>query len=89
MIINNAEITFAYMDNKNEIAVLLGNNIKRIIAEKGLKTRIIAGELDIDPATLRKYMNGDFVMGVDKLVKIAKALNVDMNELFLPQPPTI
>ena len=77
------------MDNKNEIAVLLGNNIKRIIAEKGLKTRIIAGELDIDPATLRKYMNGDFVMGVDKLVKIAKALNVDMNELFLPQPPTI
>ncbi|KAF2520050.1 helix-turn-helix transcriptional regulator [Flavobacterium salilacus subsp. salilacus] len=70
------------MDNKNEIAVLLGNNIKRIIAEKDLKTRIIAGELNIEPSTLRKYMNGDFVMGVDKLYKIAEALDVDMNELF-------
>ena len=67
---------------KNEIAVLVGQNIKRIIQAKNFKTRIIAEKCDIEVATLRKYINGDFVMGVDKLYRIANALGVDMNELF-------
>lgn len=78
---DDAEFTFDYME-KNEIAVLIGKNIKRIIEEKNFKTRVIAEKCDMEPATLRKYINGDFVMGVDKLYKIKLALEVEMNELF-------
>lgn len=78
---DDAEFTFDYME-KNEIAVLVGKNIKRIIQEKNFKTRVISEKCDMEPATLRKYINGDFVMGIDKLDRIAKALDVDMNELF-------
>ena len=67
---------------KNEIAIKVGNNIRRVIKDNDLKTRIVAEKCDIEVATLRKYINGDFVMGIDKLYKIAQALEVEMNELF-------
>lgn len=67
---------------KNEIAILVGNNIRRIIKDKDFKTRSVAEKCDIEVATLRKYINGDFVMGIDKLHKIATALEIEINELF-------
>lgn len=60
----------------------VGNNIKEIIKEKNLKVRHVAHDSDLDIEALRRYMLGKQIMGIDKLIRIAKALNVDSSELF-------
>lgn len=74
-------------ERKSEIpesVVTIGSNIKSIIKERELKTRHISEKADIDIETFRKYLNGKSqIMGVDKLVRIAKALEIkDYNDLF-------
>lgn len=65
---------------------IIAANIKRIIKEKGLKTTNVAIKSQIDIETFRRYIGGSspsIVMGTDKLVRIAKALEIeDYNELF-------
>lgn len=65
---------------------IIATNIKRIIKEKGLKTTSVAIKSQIDIETFRRYIGGSspsIVMGTDKLVRIAKALEIeDYNELF-------
>lgn len=65
-----------------ESVKIVGNNIKEIIKEKNLKVRHVAHESDLDIEALRKYMQGKQVMGIDKLIRISKALNVEISELF-------
>lgn len=60
----------------------LGENIKCIIKEKNLKVRHVAHDADLDIEALRRYINGKQIMGVDKLIRITKALNVDVSTLF-------
>lgn len=65
----------------------IGDNIKRIIKEKGFKTNEVAVKAQIDVETFRRYVGGpngpSIVMGIDKLVRIAIALELDdYNELF-------
>lgn len=74
-------------ERKSEIpksVSIIGNNIKNIIATNDLKTRHIAERADIDVETFRKYLSGKSqIMGIDKLVRIAKALELDdYNDLF-------
>lgn len=78
-------------ERKKEIpqaVINIGDNIKRIIKEKGLKTTDIAIKAQIDIETFRRYVGGlkgspSIVMGIDKLVRIAVALELDdYNELF-------
>ncbi|WP_414655401.1 helix-turn-helix domain-containing protein [Flavobacterium azizsancarii] len=61
---------------------IVGNNIKEIIKEKNLKVRHIAHDSDLDIEALRRYMLGKQIMGIDKLIRISKALNVEISELF-------
>ena len=65
-----------------ESVKIVGNNIKEIIKEKGLKVRHVAHDSDLDIEALRRYMLGKQIMGIDKLIRIAKALNVEIAELF-------
>lgn len=65
-----------------ESVKIVGNNIKEIIKEKDLKVRHVAHDSDLDIEALRRYMLGKQIMGIDKLIRIAKALNVEMAELF-------
>jgi transcriptional regulator with XRE-family HTH domain len=65
-----------------ESVKIVGNNIKEIIKEKKLKVRHIAHDSDLDIEALRRYMLGKQIMGIDKLIRISKALNVEMSELF-------
>lgn len=65
----------------------IGSNIKRIIKYKGFKTNDVAVKAEIDIETFRRYVGGPngpkIVMGIDKLVRIAEALELeDYNELF-------
>ncbi|MCV9932505.1 helix-turn-helix transcriptional regulator [Flavobacterium sp. LS1R47] len=65
-----------------ESVKIVGNNIKEIIKEKNLKVRNVAHDADLDIEALRRYMLGKQIMGIDKLIRISKALNVEISELF-------
>lgn len=60
----------------------LGKRIEAIIKEKGLKTREVAHDAELDVENLRKYIKGKQEMKVSTMLKIVKALDVSPNELF-------
>lgn len=73
-------------ERKSEVPIeiiTVGKNIKEIIAKKQMKVRIVAHDSDLDIESLRRYMTGKNIMGIDKIIKIAKALEVDISELFI------
>jgi len=70
-----------------ETVKIVAQNIKNLIKEKGLKTSEVAAKAQIDIETFRRYVGGpngpSLIMGTDKLIKIAVALELDdYNELF-------
>jgi predicted transcriptional regulator len=70
---------------KSEISqeiLLLGKRIERIIKEKGLKTREVAHDADMDVENLRKYIKGKQEMKISTMLKITKSLGVTVNDLF-------
>lgn len=73
------------VERKKEIpteVINVGENIKRIIKEKNLKLRIVAHDSNLDIEALRRYLKGSTIMGIDKALNIAKALDVEISELF-------
>lgn len=70
---------------KTEISqdiLLLGKRIADIIKEKGLKTREVAHDADMDVENLRKYIKGKQEMKITTMIKISKSLGVTVAELF-------
>lgn len=65
-----------------EEVITLGKRIQQIIEEKGLKTREVAHDADMDVENLRKYIKGRQEMKVSTMLKIARALGVEVGELF-------
>ncbi|PBI91658.1 Helix-turn-helix domain protein [Flavobacterium sp. ACN2] len=65
-----------------ESVKIVGNNINEIIKEKKLKVRHVASDSDLDIEALRRYMLGKQIMGIDKVIRISKALGVEISELF-------
>lgn len=65
----------------NEV-ITVGQNIARIIKEKDLKLRVVAHDSDLDIEALRRYIKGSVIMGIDKALNIAKALKVEVSDLF-------
>lgn len=71
---------------KSEISqeiLLLGKRIEEIIKEKGLKTREVAHDADMDVENLRKYIKGKQEMKISTMLKITTALGVTVNDLFV------
>lgn len=62
--------------------ILLGKRIEGIIKEKGLKTREVAHDADMDVENLRKYIKGKQEMKVGTMLKIVNALKVEVKDLF-------
>ena len=62
--------------------ILLGNRIEEIIKEKGLKTREVAHDADMDVENLRKYIKGKQEMKVGTMLKIVEALKIEIKDLF-------
>jgi len=60
----------------------LGKQIEEIIKLKGLKTREVAHDADLDVENLRKYIKGKQEMKVSTMLKIARALDVNLSDLF-------
>lgn len=65
-----------------EEIITLGKRISEIIKSKDLKTREVAHDADMDVENLRKYLKGKQEMKVSTMLKIAKALGVEVGELF-------
>ena len=66
----------------NPEIISLGKRIEEIIKLKGLKTREVAHDADMDVENLRKYIKGKQEMKVSTMLKISKSLGVSLNELF-------
>lgn len=70
---------------KSEIpkeVIEIGNNIKRIIAEKNLVPKNVAHDAGLDVENLRKYIKGSQEMKISTMLKIATALGVKADELI-------
>lgn len=70
---------------KNDLSadvISLGKRIEEIIKEKGLKTREVAHDAELDVENLRKYIKGKQEMKVSTMLKIVKSLDVSPNELL-------
>lgn len=61
---------------------MLGDNIKSIMAEKGLKSKKLAEIIGISATHLSYILNGKRIPSVDVLEKIAKALDVSVGDLY-------
>jgi transcriptional regulator with XRE-family HTH domain len=59
-----------------------GNRISEIIKEKGLKIRHVAHDSDLDVENLRKYIKGKQEMKISTMIKISRALGVEIGYLF-------
>lgn len=62
--------------------ISLGKQIEEIIKLKGLKTREVAHDADLDVENLRKYIKGKQEMKVSTMLKISKSLGVSVADLF-------
>ena len=57
------------------------NRIKVILAEKMVSNKELAERLGIDPATVSKWCTNNAQPNLENLVKIAKCLDVTVNDL--------
>jgi predicted transcriptional regulator len=62
--------------------ISLVKHIEEIINLKGLKTREVAHDADLDVENLIKYIKGKQEMKVSTMLKIAKSLGVSVADLF-------
>ena len=58
------------------------NLIKVVLAEHSKTNRWFAGELGIGEATVSKWCTNTCQPTIETMIKIAKLLNIEMNELF-------
>ena len=78
----NKFLTFAYptslsMSNENKNL----NRIKVVLAEKNLQNKWLAEQIGRDQATVSKWVTNTTQPSLDMLIKIAKVLSVDLNDL--------
>lgn len=57
------------------------NRIKVILAEKNLQNKWLAEQIGRDQATVSKWVTNTAQPSLDMVIKIAKVLHVDLNEL--------
>ena len=62
--------------------IILGKRIEFLIKAKVLKPREVAHDANLDVENLRKYIKGKQEMKISTLLKIVKALDVKIEELF-------
>lgn len=57
-------------------------NIRNIMQEKGLKQCAVAKKMGIEPKHFSSMLNGRKLITAEYIPTIAKALNININELF-------
>lgn len=69
------------MDQKR-FTELLGSNIAKIRAEKGMTQKQLADACDFEKSNMSRIESGNTSPTLTSLLKIAQALDVDISELF-------
>ena len=68
--------------DETEYLVLVGKNITKIRKKRGLTTQELGYQCDIEKSNLIPIEKGRVNVTIHTLYKIAKALNVNINEFF-------
>jgi len=74
------------------LAVNLGQVIRKIRIEKGLKSNFVANQIGVTPSAISKYESGERKIPSDKLPGFAVALGVPIDLFFeknIGDTPTI
>ena len=58
------------------------NNIKQILAKKGIKQKFLCDKLDINESVLSLIINNKRKPSQDRLKALAKLLNVSIKDLY-------
>jgi len=66
------------MDDK----IILGENVKRLRLYRGLEQTGLAEKTGLSPAVISRLERGVENITTDNIIKIAKALDVNLEELF-------
>ena len=61
------------------------NRIKVVLVDKKRTNKWLAEQLDKDPATVSKWCTNSAQPSLEMLIKIAKLLGVEVNELLRPE----
>lgn len=64
-----------------------GNNLKRILNEKGITQSNLAALIVSTETTVSRWVNGERIPSAYAIVRIANALKVDLDELLYIAPP--
>lgn len=59
----------------------ISDNLQRALKERNMTQAELARQTGIDPANISMYCTGAHTPGIDKLVRIADALHVSLDEL--------
>lgn len=61
------------------------NRIKVVLVDKKRTNKLLAEQLDKNPATVSKWCTNSAQPSLETLIKIAKLLKVETNELLQPE----
>lgn len=75
------------MEDSKEILLQLGETLKAIRKRRGLTQLDIEVKTDIDAGDLSRIESGQVNLSFTKLVKLATALNVQLNEIYPIKSP--
>jgi transcriptional regulator with XRE-family HTH domain len=64
-----------------------GINLKKLLAIKGISQTQLAQELGIKQSSVSDWINRGINPELEKLIRIAKILEVSLDELVLSKPP--
>lgn len=65
--------------------VCFSKNLRTLMGKKGVSTKDVCNDLDINDATYYAWINGRNVPGIEKLQTLADYFFVEVSDLFAPQ----
>lgn len=65
---------------------MIGHQIRKLSEDKNIKRNDLADRLNIDESTLGKIENNQIKISADRLIEIAKILQIPINEFFESLP---
>jgi putative transcriptional regulator len=63
--------------------VAIKNRLREIIEQRGIKQKFLADQSGVNEQTLSNCINNRFNLSLENAIKIAKVLNMPVEELFI------
>jgi transcriptional regulator with XRE-family HTH domain len=60
----------------------LGNNLKKILDERGLKSKFVAAKLNISPSYFSSIIKGDHIPSIELALRLEDILQIPINKMF-------